>query len=37
MPQYPFDVEFERSVPEELAAPYDAWKRRSLDRHEQPW
>ncbi|HLZ82358.1 MAG TPA: GSU2403 family nucleotidyltransferase fold protein [Caulobacteraceae bacterium] len=37
MPQYPLDADFERSVPEELAAPYAAWKRRGAEAREKTW
>jgi hypothetical protein len=37
MPQYPLDPDFDRSIPEELAAPYAAWKRRGAEAREKSW
>jgi hypothetical protein len=37
MPQYPLDEDFERSIPEDLAASYHDWKRRETDTPAGSW
>ena len=37
MPQYPLDEAFERSLPEDLADPYQIWKGRETDAPRRSW